>query len=344
MIEIILGLPHLSAGAILDRARLLQQPVLISANALSRWTRKAGWAQWRGWKTAQLDNASGLPSVDLDSGGFVCAARYGGIPWSVDQYMALAAAYPFRRFASLDYCVEPEIARDREEILDRISRTIRANRDCRARAMDLGIIDRFMPVIQGRTPEDYERCVDALAWSLVPGTIIGVGSMCRRDIHGPEGLMAVIEHLDTILPAGIRLHAFGVKGAALPFLTAFSARVASIDSQAYGIAARRDAYRRGVPKSDIMVADHLERWLRAQQARLTEKGRTTFAPRRPILQATPTNPWDAAIAQARREIRSLIETGDLEHDALTQAWIEPWAADLMTQALSHRSHSAGALR
>ena len=119
MIEIILGLPHLSAGAILDRARLLQQPVLISANALSRWTRKAGWAQWRGWKTAQLDNASGLPSVDLDSGGFVCAARYGGIPWSVDQYMALAAAYPFRRFASLDYCVEPEIARDREEILDR---------------------------------------------------------------------------------------------------------------------------------------------------------------------------------------------------------------------------------
>src|SRR3546814_10429556 len=69
-----------------------------------------------------------------------------------------------------------------------------------------------MPVIQGRLPEDYERCIDALWGMMKPGAIIGVGSMCRREIDGPEGLIAVIDHLDRVLPKGVRLHAFGVKG------------------------------------------------------------------------------------------------------------------------------------
>jgi hypothetical protein len=69
--------------------------------------------------------------------------------WATGDYLALAASYPFRWFASMDYCVEPEIARHREEVLDRISRTIRANFDCRSGARDLGIEHRLMPVIQG---------------------------------------------------------------------------------------------------------------------------------------------------------------------------------------------------
>jgi hypothetical protein len=43
-------------------------------------------------------------------------ARYGGFPWTTSDYLALAASFPFRWFASMDYCVEPEIARDREEV------------------------------------------------------------------------------------------------------------------------------------------------------------------------------------------------------------------------------------
>lgn len=327
-IEIVVGLPHLSPGPIMERARRLQQPVLISANCLSRWTRRRGWPEWLGWRTSQLAGARGLASVDLDSGGFVCAVRYGGIPWSADAYMALAAAYPFRRVASLDYCVEPEIARDRDEVLDRISRTIRANRDCRDRAVDLGIVDRFMPVIQGRRPDDYERCLDALAWSLVPGAVIGVGSMCRRQILGPEGLVAIIEHLDRVLPRDVGIHAFGVKGTALPYLRPFADRIASIDSQAYGIAARQDAWRRGVPKTDRLVADHLERWVHAQQRRLAEPPRLVPACDGSPSETPPRDPWEAAIAAARAEIRALIEAGDLDHDEVTAGWIEQWAADL----------------
>ncbi|MDF0491490.1 hypothetical protein PX554_25565 [Sphingomonas sp. H39-1-10] len=333
-IDIIVGLPHLNEGALLARARSLQQTALISANGLSRWSTKRGWREWAGWRTHQLQNARGLSALCLDSAGFVAAARYGGFPWSIADYVALASAYPFRWWASADYCVESEIARDREEVIDRLSRTIRANRDCRKLAEDYGIADTLMPVIQGRRPDDYERCVDALWHSLRPGMPVGVGSMCRREIHGPEGLIAVIDHLDQILPSGVGLHLFGVKGTALPFLLPYGRRVASIDSQAYGISARRTAFRRGVPKTDMLVADHMEGWIDAQRARLA--GRPLQLPQSlpPPTDCTPFDPWEQAIAQARAEIRDLIEAGELDHDELTAPWIEQWAADIYRDSLA----------
>ncbi|MDF0491143.1 hypothetical protein PX699_22490 [Sphingobium sp. H39-3-25] len=331
-IEIVIGLPHLNEGPILARARRLQLPTLISANALSSWSSRRGWREWTGWRLAQLANAEGLASLDLDSAGFVAMARYRGFPWSIDDYFRLAQAFPFRRIASLDYCTEHEIASDREEVLDRISRTIRANRDCRDRAADLGLLSRFMPVLQGRRPDDYERCVDALWLSIRPGAILGVGSMCRREIGGPEGLVAVVEHLDRILPAAVRLHAFGVKGSALQYLSAFEGRIASIDSQAYGIAARRDAYRRCVSKSDTLVAEHMEVWTRQQLMRLSEPVRHLPAENASPIPVRSYDSWEAAIAQARSQIRGLIESGDLDHDAMTTGWIEQWAADIYNAA------------
>jgi len=328
-IEIVVGLPHLNNGPILARARLMQQPMLISANCLSKWRDRGGWRSWEGWRHGQLGNAAGLSSLDLDSAGYVLASRYGGFPWSIADYMALAASYPFRRIAAADYCCEHQIANDRDEVLDRISRTVATNRECRERAADLGIIERLMPVLQGRTPEDYGRCAEGLHLSMVPGTVVGVGSMCRRDIHGPEGLIAVVSYLDRVLPIGVRLHLFGVKGTALPWLLPFARRVASIDSQAWGTAARREAHRTGKSKTDAFAADHMERWTIAQLDRLLEQ--PCHAPTTaPAAVPTPSaDPWERAIARARAEIRDLIASGDLSHDEITAGWIETWAADLM---------------
>ncbi|VWX51083.1 hypothetical protein [Novosphingobium sp. 9U] len=333
-IEIVVGLPHLSDGPILKRARDMQVPTLISANCLSRWRRHDGWREWAGWRLATLANARGLRSLDLDSGGYVAMVTYRGIPWTVEDYMALAASYPFRRFASLDYCTEAGVAHDREEVLDRLSRTIRTNRECRSRAEDLGIADRFMPVIQGRAPTDYERCADALHWSMVPGRVVGVGSMCRRHVAGPEGLIAVFEHLDRVLPEGVMLHGFGVKGSALSYLKGLEHRIASIDSQAYGIAARQDALARGIRKRDTLVAYHMEAWTAAQLRRTHEptiavQTELTFAPP----SGESTDAWEAAIAQARCQIRDLIEEGQLDHDEVTAGWIQEWAADLYAERL-----------
>ena len=282
----------------------------------------------QGWRLGQLANAHGLASLDLDSAGFVATRAYGGFPWSIDAYMDLAEAFPFRRVASLDYCTEHEIAGDREEVLDRVSRTIRANRDCLAQAATRGLLDRFMPVIQGRRREDYERCVDALWPVMVPGAVIGVGSMCRREIAGPEGVVAIFEHLDRILPSTVRLHGFGVKGSALPYLTPLAPRIASIDSQAFGGSARREALRRGISKTDALVADHLERWLCVQHARLREPAAPLRRTEADAAPAASNDPWEIAIAAARSEIRAQIEDGDLEHDEITAGWIEQWAAEI----------------
>lgn len=333
-IEIIVGLPHLNEGPILERARTLQTTAIISANGLSRWSGKRGWREWIGWRPGQLRNARGLAGLCLDSAGFVAVSRYGGFPWTLANYVELAATYPFRWWASADYCVEPEIAGDREEVVDRLSRTIRANRDCRRIADDFGIADTMMPVIQGRSPTDYERCVDALGGLLRPTGLLGVGSMCRRDIHGPEGLIAVIDHLDRILPGGIQLHAFGVKGSALPYLLPYSHRIVSIDSQAYGIGARRAALRRGIAKTDALVADHLEQWLGAQRARLAQRPLQLPQIRPAPADTSPADSWEAAIAQARSEIRDLVEAGELDHDELTSPWIEQWAADIYLDRLT----------
>ena len=327
-IALMVGLPHLSRGKLLERAIALQQPVLVSANALSRWSTRRGWREWAGWSLGSLANAAGLSSLCLDSAGFTAMARYGGYPWTVDDYVALASAYPFRWWAALDYCVEHEVAGDRDEVFDRISRTIRANIECRLRAEGAGILATFLPVIQGRLPVDYERCAEALSLTIERAGLVGVGSMCRRPIHGPEGLIAVVDHLDRVLPPRVGLHLFGVKGDALPYLMPFQRRVASIDSQAYGVAARSAARRAGQPKTDELVATHMERWVCAQHARLRKE------PRRlpvtlPCPEPTrPDDPWQAAIAEARTEIRSLIEMGDLDHDETTIGWVEQWAADI----------------
>ena len=334
-IDVLVGLPHLHHGAILRRARAMQVPALISANALSRWSRRKGWPEWLGWKFDHLRNAQGLASLSLDSAGFVAMARYGGFPWRTSDYLELAASYPFRWFASMDYCVEPEIAPDREEVLDRISRAIRANLDCRSGARDRGIEHRLMPVIQGRRPEDYERCLEGLALDFSRTRLIGVGSMCRRHVRGPEGLLAVLDHLDRILPGEGMLHAFGVKGTALSELRGLAHRIASIDSQAYGLAARQDALQRGVAKTDMLVARHMQRWTGKQFSRLANAS----AARQPELllpvqETPPSDRWEQAIAQARAEVRLLVEDGEIGHEDISSLWIEQWAADIYRDRLA----------
>lgn len=332
MIEIILGLPHLRQGPILARALTLGAPLLVSANALSRWRGQGDRRRWAGWNTTDLARLPAGTDLTLDSGGFTSHMVYGGFPWSIEAYVELAASYPFRHFASFDYPVEQEIAADRTAIDERLSRTIAANRETRRRARDAGIEHRFMPVLQGRTPDDYELCADALSWSVEPGRTIGVGSMCRREIRGPEGLISVVERLDRILPKGMVLHCFGVKGPALPYLSEFGDRVASIDSQAWGIQARREAHRQQISKTDALAATHMVSWYRKQRRAACLRPRQLPPEARHPVVRPVRHPWEQAIATAREQLNALIEEGALDHDEVVEPWIQEWAAELYRAA------------
>jgi len=93
---------------------------------------------------------------------------------------------------------------------------------------------------------------------------MGIGSVCRRHLHGPDGLLVILNKLDRELPAGVRLHLFGVKGDAIRHLRDLP-RVQSVDSMAWDLAARRE--REGSSRIEDR-SEAMRRWYLAQEKHL----------------------------------------------------------------------------
>ena len=313
----LLGLPALRDGALWRTARRLGAPVLISANALSRWrTDIIGLRLWSGFETRWLHLVA-QHSVALDSAGFVAASRYNGLPWEVDDYLDLAASAPWLWWASMDWCVEPEIAHAEDAVLDRISGTVRLNVQCLNGADRRGIADRFVPVIQGWHPEHYLRCLERMPFAL-DFPLVGVGSMCRRHVDGEYGILHVLDVLDRAFSGSeTRFHLFGLKSQGMSAARSHS-RVASCDSQAYGVAARQKALKLRCGKPDTLVAGVMERWFEQQYAWVSKD----FPSRSPATwQPRSTRPaaslLEARVASAMEDLRTLHEAGEIEWSDLS---------------------------
>lgn len=226
----------------------LNAPLLVSANALRR--DNGQFVQPRADLFAGAD-------IALDSAGFVAMVRYGGFPWSLRDYVTLAASYPWAWWAAMDYCCEREIAADAAQVDERIRKTVLSLRDCNDEAERQGIA-RPLAVLQGWTPADYLRCYEWMLPQNLPD-LIGIGSVCRRPLSGPDGLLNVIGYLDGQLPPRHRFHLFGVKGAAVASLAGHP-RIASIDSMAWDAGCRRR--HKGSRTIDVR-ADYMRAWYRA---------------------------------------------------------------------------------
>lgn len=338
------GLPTVYPGPILDRIRSMGLPVLISANAMpiARWTKKQDWGrrEFIDFNPANLHHLDGLDS-HLDSAGFVGMRRYRGFPWTVRQYIGLAASHPFRWFASMDKCVEREVAPDREAVRNRIAGTINLYHECRREAELHGIADRLLPVLQGWTAADYLYCLERMPSDLWKLGVLGVGSMCRREVSGPEGILETVDTIDRALGRDeIRLHLFGVKTQGAEALRGHP-RVASFDSQAYGSKARDIALKKNLTlsrtrsevrfsKSNSFVADVMEDWVSGQKRRLAKPDwsfQTSLGLFEPDLPER-----DPRIAKIRERLRELVAMGELNHDdtgfGYEQAWLGDWNDDL----------------
>lgn len=239
--------------AVLRRVASLGAPILVSANSL--WRHKIG--KFQGFKCyAGFDTA-------LDSGGFVAMKRYGGYRWSVRQYVELAREMRPTWFAQMDFCCEPEIAANRGEVYARIDRTAEYLHACQDEARAANIAPP-LPVLQGWQPEDY--CAGPIystgyQWP----ALVGIGSVCRRNVEGPNGILAVMSALDRKVPAGVQFHLFGVKSQALQKLTEqFPGRVASVDSMAWRTKARWDCHHAGRACRTPELIEALDHWYAAQ--------------------------------------------------------------------------------
>lgn len=370
MARVIVGLPSLSRGPLLDMARSLGAPVMISANALARWTdegpvppgyefnrlerlireqtgdnRPPSDAQkrrrirsWRGWNLAALERTIGL-EVNIDSSGFTAMAQYGAFPFTPESYVLdLCSHKNVTRFSSMDLCVEQEICRDRNEVRERISKTIYLNRHCARLADDAGIRHKLLSVIQGATADDYLRCYDALASVIGENVTIGVGSMCRRPTAGADGSVAIVDRLNRELPPSVRLHLFGLKSDSAEMMCSFGDRIESIDSMAYGVRARKQAAVERVKnplfsKTNAYVADFLRTWYIAQVARMERPRAFAHQPEISFFDPKdrPRTVLDALEMAARSQINELIVVGDLDHEQIIGGrMLEEWVMELAT--------------
>lgn len=258
------GMP-LPSGELLEYGVASGLPMLLSANAFSRVNAR------REFVGFNLAAAKAIPAnVDcaLDSAGFVAASVIGDYRWSVDAYLDLAAAREWAFYSAMDYCVEPQVAPDAATRRLRVDATIARYFQCADRAAQRRVASP-MPVLQGYFASEYAYCAEALALGK-DTKMVGIGSVCRRHLHGPDGLLAIVEALDRVLPEGTVCHLFGAKGSALPALeqAGLAHRVGSTDSMAWDMAVRRAM---PVGRTQIMRARAMVDW-HARETRQLRQG------------------------------------------------------------------------
>ncbi len=173
----------------------------------------------------------------LDSGGFTELSLHGSWITSAADY-----ANDVRRFRDLvgqldwaapqDWMCEPVmLKRTGLTVDDHQRRTVDNFLELRAIAPDLP----FIPVLQGWTRGDYDRCVelyDRAGIDLRDQPTVGVGTVCRRQNTVGVGVL-----LAGLAADGLRLHGFGLK---LTGLKLASEHLVSADSMAWSYNARRE--------------------------------------------------------------------------------------------------------
>lgn len=257
VMQIRVGIPQ-SFRRFTSVAKELGAPVLISANSM-RTKRDT-------FREIDHDLFNGCDTA-LDSSGFVAWLRYGGYRWSTAEYVTLVKSYPWAWWSAMDYCCEPEIADDRESVTRRVRDTVRHLKLCQEEADRQGVKPPT-PVIQGWNPSDYIQCLDWM-WTLPLPTLLGVGSVCRRQLGGPEGLLAIVSRLDRELPPDKVLHLFGAKGTAIKELAGHP-RIHSIDSMAWDAAARKEKAD-GQSCTVEYRSGYLRRWYKKNRDRLYQQ-------------------------------------------------------------------------
>lgn len=173
----------------------------------------------------------------LDSGGFTELSGSGRWGITVGEYAAEIRRYhdeigSLAWVAPMDYMCEPEVlARTGLSVAEHQRRTVDNYLALREALADLGGL--VAPVVQGWTAGQYSECADlyeSAGVDLTAAPVVGVGSICRRTSVVRVGMI-----LRSLSWAGLRLHAFGVKGEALVDCAEF---LVSADSLSWSLAAR----------------------------------------------------------------------------------------------------------
>jgi hypothetical protein len=182
----------------------------------------------------------------LDSGGFTELSTYGTWRTSAAEYVDAVAGYE-REVGRLDWAApqdwmcEPAIIHGGGSFPGTHLSVAEHQRRTVANFLELGELwptmshapCPFMPVLQGWTLGDYQRCADMYEEAgvrLAEQRVVGLGSVCRRQNTISIGL--IVNWFAGELP----LHGFGVKTGGL---IGYGHQLTSADSLAWSLDARR---------------------------------------------------------------------------------------------------------
>lgn len=276
------GIPHRS-GSLAVHAFNREYAAMVSASAFYD-------------KSGRFIEPTATPLTDinwaLDSAGFTAMLGWqakgaqpgieGIFPWTLEAYLTFANLMRPAWYTQPDCCVEAAVAGSREEVIRRVDLTAKMLGDAldmlygwqEALARDVSVstveemVRPCVPVIQGWTASDYQRSLEMMLktwerkqpWLAAPA-LIGIGSVCRRHLDHPEhGILAILNALEPYLPKKTRVHMFGVKGTAIEVLRMFEF-VASYDSMAWDISARRNAYANRTSNTMAHRGSEMDKWM-----------------------------------------------------------------------------------
>lgn len=289
------GIPH-SGGRLAAHAFNEDFKAMVSASAF--WNRSK--------REFHMPEATDLSEVDfaLDSAGYTGILNFrrngrqdgiaGVFPWSFSQYMEFANLSGCSWYSQADLCCENNIADDRGAIeyhvratatlLEGMLQILYAWQNELAKSCNSTVVANLLrppvPVLQGRVLSDYMLSLELLheVWSRWEGwldkpALIGIGSMCRRDLHHPEeGLYPIVDALSRNFPVGSRGHLFGVKNLALDRIPQMNF-IASSDSMAWDFGSRVKAHKAGVSNSMERRTKEMSEWMGAAMARISASAR-----------------------------------------------------------------------
>ncbi len=298
-IQVRVGIPH-TGGALMAEAFNSSYPVMVSTAAFYRNGRLRPPDFMRGGEIFMADVALDSAGFTAMLGWAKKGSQPGieGIyPWSITEYTSVVAglAGACSWWSQPDFCCEPAIAADRAERQRRVEMTARTLRQClqetwireelaratfdrekdnsrRRRLIIAESIRPPVPVLQGYEVDDYKRSADLLQQAWEPWekqygcALIGLGSVCRRHLHDKRhGVLAILRGIEDLVPAGAKLHLFGVKGTALQILSEHPL-VVSADSMSYDFQARMSAAKSGTSNSMGERIHHMHEWMGRHRA------------------------------------------------------------------------------
>jgi hypothetical protein len=190
-------------------------PVLVAASAC-----------WDGRQLRAYSWPAPAPIHFCDSGGFVFGRKAGGFPFSLDDYHEWLTLMRPDVAACLDLPCEAEIAADDAEVARRQRWTLEAAAVLMSRPASW----RWLPVVQGRTLEQYADHARAYREAGLVTEYMGIGSLCRRT--SLKEIRAIIGTVAAELP-GTRFHLFGIALRLLTQHVALHPAVLSLDSGAW---------------------------------------------------------------------------------------------------------------